>query len=729
MNIFDPFITGSLSVSSSANISGSLTVGGNLTVNGTMGLPSTGLTISGSIIPQTNLAFDLGSTSNSWRHLYVGSGSIYMNGTKIIGLNNDGSIQLGTSVLQTSASLATIGLSVPSAGTGTTSNSTTVGNQSITGSQSVTGAFAVSGSANIVGPISASIFTGSFTGSLLGTATTASFVTTAQTASFVAGANVSGNISGNAGSATTVAGSGVTSNITGNSTNITAYTINQNLGTGNTPTFAGLTIQGNLTAQQYIVSSSVTYLTESFASGSHNFGDSIDDTHKFTGSLLLTGSASIVGPISASIFTGSFTGSLQGNISGNAATVTTNANLTGNVTSVGNATTIANNVVTNAMLSTSGVTTVGSTVLTLGSTASSIAGLTSLTATALTGSLQGSISGNAATVTTNANLTGNVTSVGNATTIAAGVVTNAMLAGSIADSNLLTISTAGKVSNSATTATSANTVSAIVARDGSGNFSAGTITATLTGNISGNAATVTTNANLTGGVTSVGNAATVVTNANLTGVVTSVGNATSIANGAISNAMLANSSFYVGQTSISLGRASANQGLLGISAIDYQSTSNISIGGSSLGAIFPNQIIAQSTVQIGQAGGWGLTTSTFVTGSINCSGSITATNDVIAYGTSDERLKTNVLTISGSLDILKQIGGYTFDWIEVPDVHQFKGHDIGVIAQEIEAVLPELVTTRENGYKAVKYEKLVALLIETNKQLLARVEALEAKIN
>ena len=138
--------------------------------------------------------------------------------------------------------------------------------------------------------------------------------------------------------------------------------------------------------------------------------------------------------------------------------------------------------------------------------------------------------GNATTVVTNANLTGNVTSVGNATTIASGVVTSDMIAdgtivngdinasAAIVDTKLATISTGGKVSNSATTATSANTVSAIVARDASGNFSAGTITADLSGT-----------------------ASNVTTNANLTGVVTSVGNATSIANGAITNAMLANS--------------------------------------------------------------------------------------------------------------------------------------------------------------------------------------------
>jgi len=54
-----------------------------------------------------------------------------------------------------------------------------------------------------------------------------------------------------------------------------------------------LVVTGSLTAQQFIVSSSVTYLTESFASGSHKFGDSSDDTHNFTGSLLLNGTIGI----------------------------------------------------------------------------------------------------------------------------------------------------------------------------------------------------------------------------------------------------------------------------------------------------------------------------------------------------------------------------------------------------------------------------------------------------
>ena len=53
-----------------------------------------------------------------------------------------------------------------------------------------------------------------------------------------------------------------------------------------------------------------------------------------------------------------------------------------------------------------------------------------------------------------------------------------------------------------------------------------------------------------------------------------------------------------------------------------------------------------------------------------------------------------------------------FDWIENNNIHNNKGRDTGVIAQEIEAIIPELVITKENGYKALKYDKLIPLLIE-----------------
>ena len=96
--------------------------------------------------------------------------------------------------------------------------------------------------------------------------------------------------------------------------------------------------------------------------------------------------------------------------------------------------------------------------------------------------------GNAATVTTNANLTGDITSIGNATSIAAGVIVDADISATagITDNKLADIGSAGKVKNSATTATASNNVNTIVLRDASNNFSAGTITANLTGTASGN---------------------------------------------------------------------------------------------------------------------------------------------------------------------------------------------------------------------------------------------------
>jgi hypothetical protein len=110
-------------------------------------------------------------------------------------------------------------------------------------------------------------------------------------------------------------------------------------------------------------------------------------------------------------------------------------------------------------------------------------------------------------------------------------------------------------------------------------------------------------------------------------------------------------------------------------------------------------------------------------------GLIRAANDVIAFASSDERLKTNKVLIEGALFKVNQLGGYEFDWIPMIGIHENEGHDIGVIAQEVEKVFPEIVTTRNNGYKAVKYEKLTAVLIEAVKELTEKVKLLENEID
>lgn len=97
-------------------------------------------------------------------------------------------------------------------------------------------------------------------------------------------------------------------------------------------------------------------------------------------------------------------------------------------------------------------------------------------------------------------------------------------------------------------------------------------------------------------------------------------------------------------------------------------------------------------------------------------GGIDATGDITAFKTSDERLKTNIKPIENALDIIQQIDGVEFDW---NCDHKF-GPDVGVLAQQIEKVFPRVVTERADGYKAVSYEKLIALLIQGIKELVKR---------
>ena len=109
-------------------------------------------------------------------------------------------------------------------------------------------------------------------------------------------------------------------------------------------------------------------------------------------------------------------------------------------------------------------------------------------------------------------------------------------------------------------------------------------------------------------------------------------------------------------------------------------------------------------------------------------GRLDASNDVVAYSSSDKRFKENLIRIPGSLDKVMKLSGYEFDWIPDEENHGYEGHDVGIIAQEVEKVLPEVVTTRDSGYKAVKYEKMIPLLIESIKEQQEQIEELKQKV-
>jgi hypothetical protein len=109
-------------------------------------------------------------------------------------------------------------------------------------------------------------------------------------------------------------------------------------------------------------------------------------------------------------------------------------------------------------------------------------------------------------------------------------------------------------------------------------------------------------------------------------------------------------------------------------------------------------------------------------GNVDVMGTVQASTVAI---TSDIRLKTNITPLTNVLEKLTQLRGVSFEW---NDEYKALGRgtgrrEIGVIAQDVEAVFPELVTTWGEGYKAVDYGKLSGVLIEALKELQANSEA------
>ena len=115
-----------------------------------------------------------------------------------------------------------------------------------------------------------------------------------------------------------------------------------------------------------------------------------------------------------------------------------------------------------------------------------------------------------------------------------------------------------------------------------------------------------------------------------------------------------------------------------------------------------------------------------VSGGLGVLNTINAGGDVIAFATSDERLKDNIKPIENPLEVISQISGNTFDWNSEKQ-NIYNGKDYGVIAIGNPKVMPELVDTRDNGYLAVKYDKIVPLLIESIKELKKEIEELKSK--
>ena len=123
-----------------------------------------------------------------------------------------------------------------------------------------------------------------------------------------------------------------------------------------------------------------------------------------------------------------------------------------------------------------------------------------------------------------------------------------------------------------------------------------------------------------------------------------------------------------------------------------------------------------------------------INGDMLVSGNISATGDVVAFVTSDGRLKDDQTPISGSLQKISTLDPIEFNWSEKQNT--YVGHDIGLIAQQVQAIAPEIVTERPDGYLAMKYDKMVPLLVgaiqdqqKIINEMRAELDEIKSKIN
>ena len=135
----------------------------------------------------------------------------------------------------------------------------------------------------------------------------------------------------------------------------------------------------------------------------------------------------------------------------------------------------------------------------------------------------------------------------------------------------------------------------------------------------------------------------------------------------------------------------------------------------------------QSNPHYGVGVGWGASAAKF---SWDTSGNFIASGDITAYGTpSDLRLKDLKGKVSNALSSIIKLNGYRFDWKEDKSKLFVLKEDIGVIAQEVADVFPELARTNEDGFMSVRYQGLTAVLIEAVKEQQTQIESQKSEID
>jgi hypothetical protein len=174
----------------------------------------------------------------------------------------------------------------------------------------------------------------------------------------------------------------------------------------------------------------------------------------------------------------------------------------------------------------------------------------------------------------------------------------------------------------------------------------------------------------------------------------------------------------------------------GISSLPTLVSGSSQITYASISSIPSGIVSGSSQVTLSSTTGYGsilnqavLTTSSPTFAGLTINGAITATGDITAYYTSDKRHKNNIQTIPNALEKVTKLNGVTWEWND--DVHEVTKSTpkTGLIAQEVQEVLPEVVKTRDDGFLALDYSKMMGLMVEAIKEQQKQIDSLLIKIN
>ena len=101
---------------------------------------------------------------------------------------------------------------------------------------------------------------------------------------------------------------------------------------------------------------------------------------------------------------------------------------------------------------------------------------------------------------------------------------------------------------------------------------------------------------------------------------------------------------------------------------------------------------------------------------------------LIAFASSDERLKDNIKIIENPIEKVEQLRGVEFQWNGLQNTYDSGSFDSGIIAQDVQKVLPQIVKEKNDGYLGVRQERLVGLLIEGIKDQQKQIDELKLQI-